>query len=149
MGGLYILIFKAVVVFTFLVSGVLASGEQHDQAERAYAQKGGLASHVHFSPIPETVRYPPRTDIPGKSYLELREITLADGESAWVSGYAEYSQPLAWNGCFQPIHGLTGVIVTDQNNTLFHCPETSISLPKRFSVSRFFSFRFTFTKYFP
>ena len=110
-------------MFTFLVSGVFSSGVQHDQAERACTLKGGLASHLHFRPIPETVKYPPRTDIPGKSYSDLRGLALAEGESAWVSGYAEYSQPLAWNGCFQPIHGLTGDIVTDQNNTLFHCAQ--------------------------
>jgi len=123
MSGLYILNLKAVAVFIFLVSGVFSSGVQHDQAERACTLKGGLASHLHFSPIPETVKYPPRTDIPGKSYSDLRGLALAEGESAWVSGYAEYSQPLAWNGCFQPIHGLTGDIVTDKNNTLFHCAQ--------------------------
>jgi len=73
----YILILKAVAVFTLVVSDFFASGVQHDQAERTCELNGGLASHVHFSPIPETVSYPLRTDIPGKSYSDLRGLSLA------------------------------------------------------------------------
>jgi len=121
MAGHYILILKAVAAFTLLVSDVFASGVQHDQAERTCELNGGLAHHALFSPIPETVSYPPRTDIPGKSYSDLRGIALAEGESAWVSGFAEYSDPLAWYGCAKPMS--TGIIVTDQNNSLFHCAQ--------------------------
>jgi len=123
MSGLYILILKAVAVFTFLVSGVFFFRSTVRPSREACALNGGLASHFHFSPIPETVKHPPRTDIPGRSYSDLRGLALAEGESAWVSGYAEYSQPLAWSVCFQPINRLTGVNVTDQKNTLFHCAQ--------------------------
>ena len=41
-----------------------------------------------------------------------------------MSGYADYSLPLAWYGCFEPIHVYTGIGVTDQNNTLFHCAKS-------------------------
>ena len=106
------------------MSDVFASGVQHDQAERACELNGGLARHALFSPIPETVSYPLRAGIPGKSYSDIRGLALAEGESACVSGYADYSLPLAWYGCVEAIHLSTGIGVTDQNSTLFHCVQS-------------------------
>jgi len=115
-------------VTVFLVTYVLrrSKSEQlvsYDEAVTKCASKGGLAPATWFSGVPHTVRYPDeaRTDV--KTYGDLDNLQLGEGESAWVGGYARYGQTLAWEGCWTSINNNRETMRLESKNSLYECSE--------------------------
>lgn len=73
---------------------------------------GGLASYEYF-------------DGPGAflplSISQVNHLGLMEGESAWITGYADYSSFVSWTGCYVSVDGNEAMKLTLADNTIHRC----------------------------